>query len=73
MNPKADALVEHLLNQGAVTMHSIDKDGMMLYKITDKLKEVSPEIYEELRDQYEDHLFRLIEQGPTTMTWRLNG
>lgn len=73
MNPKVDAMVEHLLNQGAVKMHSIDEDGHMLYKITDKLKEVSPELYEELRDQFEDHMFKLIDQGPITMTWRLNG
>jgi hypothetical protein len=73
MNPKSDAMIEHLINQGAVEIFDIDHDGHMLYKITDKLKEVSPEMYENLRDQYEDHLFRLVEQGPTTMTWRLNG
>jgi len=73
MNPKSDAMIEHLINQGAVKMHSIDADGHMLYKITDKLKEVSPELYEELRDQFEDHMFRLVEEGPITMTWRLNG
>lgn len=73
MNPKVSAMVEHLLNQGAVEMHSIDKDGHMLYKVTEKLKEVSPSLYEDLRDQFEDHMFKLIDQGPTTMTWRLNG
>lgn len=73
MNPKVSAMVEHLLNQGAVKMHSIDSNGQMLYKITDKLKEVSPEMYEELRDQFEHHMFKLIDQGPSTMTWRLNG
>lgn len=73
MNPKVDAMVEHLLNQGAVEMHSIDARGHMLYKITDKLKEVSPELYEDLRDQFEHHMFKMIEQGPITMTWRLNG
>ena len=73
MNPKVSAMVEHLLNQGAVEMHSIDKDGQMLYKITDKLKNVSPELYDDLKDQYDDHMFRLIDQGPQTMIWRLNG
>lgn len=73
MNPKTEAMVEHLVNQGAVLMHSIDENGHMLYKITDKLKEVSPELYEDLRDQYEDHMFKLIDRGPITMVWRLNG
>ena len=67
-----DALLEHLMLQGAVEFQGIDDTtGEMLYSITDKMKEVSPDIYEELRDQYEHHMFQLIDQGPTRMTWRL--
>lgn len=73
MNPKTDAMVEHLINQGAVQIHSIDDNGLMVYKITDKLQQVSPELYQNLKDQYEDQLFRLIDKGPTVMTWRING
>jgi len=43
----------------------------MMYTITEKMQEVSPEIYKELKDQYEHHMFRLIDQGPTRMTWRV--
>ena len=73
INPKTEAMVSHLLAQGAVQMHSIDENGQILYKITDKLKEVSPELYANLKDQFEDHMFRLIDKGPMTMTWRING
>lgn len=73
MNPKTSAMIDHLLNQGAVQMKDIDSNGQVLYKITDKLKEVSPELYYELKDQFEDHMFKLIDQGPMIMTWRLNG
>lgn len=73
MNPKIDAMIDHLINQGAVEIFDIDKNGHMLYKITDKLKEVSPDLYADLKDQYEDHMFKLVKQGPITMTWRLNG
>jgi len=67
-----DALLEHLMLQGAVEFQGIDDmTGEMLYSITDKMKEVSPDIYEELRDQYEHHMFQLIDQGPTRMTWKL--
>jgi hypothetical protein len=72
MSLQTDAMLEHLLLQGAVEFQGIDEQtGEMLYTITDKLKEVSPEIYSELKDQYEHHMFRLIDQGPTRMTWRL--
>jgi hypothetical protein len=73
MNPKNDAMIEHLINQGAVKMHSIDPDGYILYKITEKLRQVNPGLYQEIKDQYEDHMFKLVDQGPTTMVWKLNG
>lgn len=71
MNIKNQAMVEHLLNQGAIEVAGIDNDGLLTYKITDKLKNVSPSLYDDLRDQFEDHMFRIIERGPKTMTWRL--
>jgi hypothetical protein len=73
MNPKTSAMVEHLVDQGAIIIHSIDNDGQMLYKITDKLKQVNPDIYRQLVTQYNEHMFRLIDSGPMTMVWKLNG
>lgn len=71
INPKTEAMVEHLLNQGAISMHSIDANGEMLYSVTDKLKLVNPELYEDLKDQYEHHMFKLIDLGPKTMKWKI--
>ena len=71
INPKTEAMVEHLLNQGAISMHSIDSNGEMLYSVTDKLKLVNPELYEDLKDQYEHHMFELIDLGPKTMKWKI--
>ena len=72
MNPRQEALIEHLLLQDAIEIDSVDnQSGEMLYKIKDKTKEVSPEIFQQLTDQYNHHMFQLIDQGPTRMTWRL--
>ena len=72
MGLKEEAMLEHLMLQGAVEFQGIDDiTGEMMYTITDKMKSVSPEIYKELKDQYEHHMFQLIDQGPTRMTWRL--
>jgi hypothetical protein len=72
MGLKEEAMLEHLMLQGAVEFQGIDETtGEMMYMITDKMKEVSPEIYKELKDQYEHHMFQLIDQGPTRMTWRV--
>jgi hypothetical protein len=71
MNARNEALVEHLIMQGAIEMAGIDNKGEMLYSITDKLEEVSPELYAELTEQYKHHMFQMIKQGPKTMTWRI--
>jgi hypothetical protein len=72
MGLREEAMLEHLMLQGAVEFQGIDDTtGEMMYGITDKMKEVSPEIYEQLKDQYEHHMFQLIDQGPTRMTWRV--
>jgi hypothetical protein len=71
MDAKSQALLEHLINQGAIQISDIDKNGEMLYSITDKLQEVHPELYMELRDEFEYNMFEMINQGPKIMTWRI--
>ena len=72
MGLQEEAMLEHLMLQGAVEFQGIDEiSGEIMYSITDKMKEVSPEIYKQLKDQYESHMFQLIDQGPTRMTWKV--
>lgn len=73
MDIRTEAMIEHLILQNALEISSIDNNtGEMLYSITDKLKEVNPKLYEQLRKQFEQQMFELIDQGPKTMTWRIN-
>ena len=72
MDIKTQVLLDHLLNQGAIKMADIDYEGNVLYSITDKLQQVHPRLYAELKEQYEDHMFKLIKKGPSTMNWRIN-
>jgi len=71
MNPKSQALLEHLIIQGAIEMSGIDQSGEMTYLITDKLQEVHPELYMELKDEFEYNMFEMIEAGPKIMTWKI--
>jgi hypothetical protein len=71
MNPKSQALFEHLIMQGAIEMAGIDSNGEMTYSITDKLKEVHPELYMELKSEFEYNMFEMIQAGPKTMTWKI--
>lgn len=68
---KSQALLEHLINQGAIEISDIDSSGELVYSITDKLQEVHPELYLELRDEFEHNMFEMINQGPKIMTWRI--
>lgn len=71
MDAKSQALLDHLINQGAIQISNIDENGEMLYSITDKLQEVHPGLYLELKDQFEHNMFEMINQGPEIMTWRI--
>jgi hypothetical protein len=71
MNPKSQALLEHIIVQGAIEMSGIDANGEMTYSITDKLEEVHPELYMELKNEFEYNMFEMINQGPKTMTWKI--
>jgi len=72
MNPRSNALVEHLILQGGIEIADIDfETGETFYKINDKLKQIAPEIYKQLEDQFEHHLLVMKNRGPKTMTWRI--
>lgn len=71
MDAKSQALLDHLINQGAIEISDIDDNGEIVYSITDKLQEVHPELYLELRDEFEHNMFEMINQGPKIMTWRI--
>ena len=71
MNIKSQALLEHLIVQGAIEMSGIDQNGEMTYSITDKLQEVHPELYMELKNEFEYNMFEMINQGPKVMTWKI--
>ena len=71
MNAKSQALLDHLINQGAIQISDIDSRGEIVYSITDKLQEVHPELYLELKDEFEHNMFEMINQGPKIMNWRI--
>ena len=73
INIKTEAFLEHLLLQGALEVSGMDPiTGDTLYSITDKLKEVSPEMYKEVNAIYRKNMIQMIYDGPKTMTWRIS-
>jgi hypothetical protein len=72
MNIKTEAMLEHLLLQGAIEISGIDdRTGDTLYNITDKLQEVSPTMYKDVESIYRKNMIDMIYAGPKIMTWRI--
>jgi hypothetical protein len=73
MSIKNQALMEHLVLQGALEVSGFDIDsGETLYTITDKLKTVYPEMYDDLEQTFKYNMYQMIDAGPKIMQWRIN-
>ena len=67
-----EAMLEHLLLQNAISIDGFDQQtGETIYSITDKMKEVSPDIYYQMKIEFEDHMFEMIKMGPKVMHWKV--
>lgn len=65
--------MEHLVLQGALEVSGFDIDsGETLYTITDKLKTVYPEMYDDLEQTFKYNMYQMIDAGPKIMQWRIN-
>lgn len=70
---KTEMLLEHLLLQNAIEVSGFDiNTGETIYSITDKLQEVAPKMYNDLRKDFEKHMFALIDEGPKVMKWKVS-
>jgi hypothetical protein len=58
-----DQMMEHYVEIGAVTVNGIDKSGNFIYVITDKAKELAPDLWEVHHEMIDEALIGLFEQG----------
>jgi hypothetical protein len=58
-----DQMMEHYVEIGAVTVNGIDKTGNFIYVITDKAKELAPDLWEVHHEMIDEALIGLFEQG----------
>lgn len=71
---KAAAMIEHLILQNALEIDGFDNStGETIYSITENLEFVNPELYEELREDFNHHMFEMVKQGPGIMKWKIDG
>jgi hypothetical protein len=58
-----DQMMEHYVEIGAVTVNGIDMSGNFIYVITDKAKELAPDLWEVHHEMIDEALIGLFEQG----------
>lgn len=64
MSNREDAIIEDLILEGALEIAGIDLDtGEPVYNFTDKLKDVNPELHNEMNVHFFGEMMFLWEQG----------
>lgn len=58
-----DQMMEHYVEIGAVTVNGIDPSGNFIYVITDKAKELAPDLWEVHHEMIDEALIGLFEEG----------
>ncbi len=58
-----DEIMQHYLEIGAIEISGVDSNGEMLFSITEKAKEVAPELWESHQEHIDKTLIDLYEKG----------
>jgi DNA-binding MarR family transcriptional regulator len=64
-----DESLDHYIEIGAVEIAGIEEDGEFIFKITEKARELAPELWEAHQEHVDDVLLGLFEEGLLTVTY----
>jgi len=56
-------LIDTLILEGALVISGVDDNGEILYRITDRLRDLAPELYAEFMNMIQHSVMSLWEQG----------
>jgi hypothetical protein len=58
-----DEIMEYYLEIGAIEVSGVDKDGEILFCITEKAKELAPELWQSHQEHIDETLIDLYKKG----------
>lgn len=61
--PENQELIDTLILEGALVISGIDDNGEILYRVTDRMKDLAPELYAEFMNMIQQSVMSLWEQG----------
>lgn len=72
MNSEDGELLDYYLEIGAIEVAGIEDDGEFIFAITDKAKDIAPELWEAHQDHVDNSLLELYEMGLVNVTYDEN-
>jgi len=64
--------MEKYLEMGAIELEGMDESGELIFSITEKAKEIAPELWEAHQEYVDESLMRLYESGYINITYNEN-
>ena len=64
-----DESLEYYIEIGAVEISGIDDSGEFIFKVTEKARELAPQLWEAHQDHVDDVLLDLFEKGLLTVSY----
>ena len=58
-----DEIMDYYLEIGAIEISGVDKDGEILFSITEKAKELAPELWQSHQEHVDETLIDLYKKG----------
>jgi hypothetical protein len=67
-----DESLDYYLEIGAIEVAGIDEEGEFIFKVTQKAKELAPELWESHQDHVDEVLLGLFEEGLLNVSYDEN-
>ena len=64
-----DESLDHYIEIGAVEISGIEEDGEFIFKITEKAKEIAPQLWKAHQEHVDEVLLGLFEEGLLNVTY----
>ena len=64
-----DETLDHYIEIGAVEVAGIDEEGEFIFKVTEKAKELAPELWEAHAEHVDEVLLGLFEKGLLSVSY----
>ena len=67
-----DDIMNYLIEQGGIEISAVDENGELIFSISEKAKEIAPELWASHQEYVDSHLIALYEKGLLSVEYNEN-